>query len=144
MQIYATIDTNVLVSALYKADSNPAKILSFVQDGLIIPLLHHDIIEEYIDVLSRKKFNFNPHIVAELIKELIKRGKMISEISSAITDEVSDSDDAIFYAITMTTKQNFSDDTYLITGNTKHFPLKPFVVTPTEMLEIINKTSNHN
>ena len=55
MQIYATIDTNVLVSALYKADSNPAKILSFVQDGLIIPLLHHDIIEEYIDVLSRKK-----------------------------------------------------------------------------------------
>lgn len=29
-------------------------------------------------------------------------------------------------------------DAYLITGNIKHFPIKPFVVTPKEMLEIIN------
>ena len=29
------------------------------------------------------------------------------------------------------------DDAYLVTGNTKHFPKKPIVVTPAEMLEIL-------
>ena len=28
-------------------------------------------------------------------------------------------------------------DTNLVTGNTKHFPKKPIVVTPAEMLEIL-------
>jgi hypothetical protein len=28
-------------------------------------------------------------------------------------------------------------DAYLVTGNTKHFPKKPIVVTPAEMLEIL-------
>ncbi|MBR2181088.1 MAG: hypothetical protein IJ949_04265 [Oscillospiraceae bacterium] len=30
-------------------------------------------------------------------------------------------------------------DAYLVTGNLKHFPEKSFVVTPKEMIEIINK-----
>ena len=30
-----------------------------------------------------------------------------------------------------------TDDAYLVTGNLKHFPEKPFVVTPRQMLEII-------
>ena len=29
------------------------------------------------------------------------------------------------------------DDAYLVTGNIKHFPDKPFVVTPREMIEIL-------
>ena len=29
------------------------------------------------------------------------------------------------------------EDAYLVTGNTKHFPKKPIVVTPAEMLEIL-------
>ncbi len=31
------------------------------------------------------------------------------------------------------------DDAYLVTGNLKHFPVKSFVVTPKEMLDIIQK-----
>lgn len=31
-----------------------------------------------------------------------------------------------------------SEDAYLVTGNLKHFPTKPFVVTPREMLDILN------
>ena len=30
-------------------------------------------------------------------------------------------------------------DAYLVTGNIKHFPVKPYVVTPKEMLEILNE-----
>ena len=31
------------------------------------------------------------------------------------------------------------DDSFLVTGNIKHFPKKPFVVTPAEMLQIIQE-----
>ena len=31
------------------------------------------------------------------------------------------------------------EDSYLVTGNIKHFPKKPFIVTPTEMVAIISE-----
>jgi hypothetical protein len=31
------------------------------------------------------------------------------------------------------------DDAYLVTGNSKHYPIKDFIVTPAEMLEILKK-----
>lgn len=30
-----------------------------------------------------------------------------------------------------------AEDAYLVTGNIKHFPVKPYVVTPRKMLDII-------
>jgi len=29
------------------------------------------------------------------------------------------------------------DNAYLVTGNQKHYPIRDFIVTPTEMMEII-------
>ena len=46
-----------------------------------------------------------------------------------------DADDAVFYEIVMTARSNI--DAYLVTGNIKHFPIKSYVVTPKEMLDII-------
>ena len=31
------------------------------------------------------------------------------------------------------------EGSYLVTGNTKHFPVTPIVVTPAELLKIINE-----
>lgn len=31
------------------------------------------------------------------------------------------------------------EDAYLVTGNSKHFPKTPIVVTPAEMLEILRR-----
>ncbi|MDE7376554.1 MAG: PIN domain-containing protein [Muribaculaceae bacterium] len=55
-RVYATIDTNVLVSSLFSAQglSNPALVIKAVLDGTIIPLYNNDIITEYRDVLSRE------------------------------------------------------------------------------------------
>jgi len=30
-----------------------------------------------------------------------------------------------------------NEDAYLVTGNIKHFPVRPFIVTPRRMLDII-------
>lgn len=44
----------------------------------------------------------------------------------------------MFYAVVMEKRQDA--DAYLITGSKKHFPAKPFVVTPREMLDIIESS----
>lgn len=49
MNHYAVIDTNVLVSALLRLDSNPGKITIESLTGRIIPLLNEEILSEYRD-----------------------------------------------------------------------------------------------
>ena len=41
-----------------------------------------------------------------------------------------------FYEVAMEKRE---DDAYLVTGNQKHYPIREFIVTPAEMLEIIEK-----
>lgn len=41
-------------------------------------------------------------------------------------------DDIVFFEVAMS-----KEGTFLVTGNTKHFPKVPTVVTPAEMLEIM-------
>ncbi len=43
-----------------------------------------------------------------------------------------DPKDAVFYEVALS-----KDDAYVVTGNLKHFPKSPIVVTPAEMLEIL-------
>ena len=50
--------------------------------------------------------------------------------------EMERNDDAIFYEVVMEARE--TTDAYLVTGNIKHFPVKPYVVTPKEMLDILN------
>ena len=43
-------------------------------------------------------------------------------------------DDLIFYEVAM---EKRDDDAKLVTGNLKHYPIKDFIITPAEMLEIL-------
>ena len=45
-----------------------------------------------------------------------------------------DMDDLIFYEVAM---EKRDDDAYLVTGNQKHYPFRDFIVTPAEMMKII-------
>lgn len=49
--------------------------------------------------------------------------------------ELPDPKDAIFYEIVMEKRKN--TEAFLVTGNIKHFPKEPFIVTPREMLTIL-------
>lgn len=132
--IYAVIDTNVVVSALLSIDSNsnPAIVLRAVLQGRIIPVFNKEILDEYTEVLLRDKFHFNKSYIDIIISHIKRIGIKAERVK--ILDEIfPDSKDIVFYEIAMS-----KDDTYLVTGNTKHFPQKPFVVTPAEMVEILN------
>lgn len=133
MRYYAVIDTNVLVSALLRGSSVPGIILREALTGRIIPLFNDGILEEYRDVLTRRKFRFDRSAVEVLISGIIKRGVFVD--AEPVEETVIDPDDAVFYEVVM--ERRSEGEAYLITGNIKHFPVKHFIVTPREMLEIL-------
>ncbi len=133
MIYYAVIDTNVLVSAMLKADSTPGMVLKEALGGSMIPLICNEIIEEYRAVLSRPKFNFDTKAVQVLLDGLIARA--ITVDAGQVEDVLPDPKDAVFYEVVMEHRK--SNDAYLVTGNIKHFPARPYVVTPREMVDII-------
>lgn len=49
--------------------------------------------------------------------------------------ELPDPKDRVFYEVVM--EERKEEDAYLVTGNIKYFPKKPYVVTPRQMLNII-------
>ena len=133
MKIYAVIDTNVLVSALLRWDSVPGAVMEQALIGSIVPLLSDDIMAEYEEVLRRKKFPFREQDIRTLIDGIRMRGVFIDP--EKVNENMPDPKDVIIYEVTMEARKN--DDAYLVTGNVKHFPLKPYVVTPREMLTIL-------
>ena len=135
MTYYAVVDTNVLVSALLKEGSIPYQIIEYIRSKKIIPLFNEDIITEYIEVLVRNKFGLTEEQVKNTIALFLDHGLEIEPVE--IDEFFSDNDDKIFYQIVMSSRQS-GEDSKLVTGNIKHFPRKEFVVTPAEMIEIIN------
>ena len=138
MRYFATIDTNVLVSALLNAESIPGKVVQEALAGNIIPLYNDEILREYNEVLRRIKFRFKREIIELTVDAIIKRGFAVD--AGPIEDVLPDPKDVVFYAVTL--EQKKQDDAYLVTGNIKHFPKVIFVVTPREMLDIIENERN--
>ena len=130
--IYAVIDTNVLVSALFTSNVEAAtvKVLDALFQKKIIPLNNEDIYEEYVEVLNRPKFHFPRTIVNKYLKAIRDLGVKAERVRSQ--ENFLDMDDIVFYEVAMS-----KEDAYLVTGNTKHFPKSPIVVTPAEMMQII-------
>lgn len=135
MKCYAVIDTNVLVSSLLSKHDNAAtsQVVFRLMSGEIIPIYSSEIMSEYREVLARKKFKFPPEIVNVLLGTIEKYGVLITPSSTGI--ELPDIKDLPFYEVVM---EKRSDNAYLVTGNIKHFPVEPFIVTARQMLDILD------
>ncbi|MDE6437775.1 MAG: putative toxin-antitoxin system toxin component, PIN family, partial [Muribaculaceae bacterium] len=117
-KIFAVVDTNVIVSSFLSRDgsSNPAKIIVSIIEGTITPLYNDEILAEYFEVLSRPRFHFSHARIIKFIS--LFRNLGINTNRTVMTDEIfPDPDDAVFYEVKMSV-----DDSYLVTGNLKHFP----------------------
>lgn len=137
MKCYAVIDTNVLVAALFskKDDTATVKVIRAMLKGEFVPLYHKDILEEYDEVLHRKKkYDFSEKAIQILLNAIMEFG---IEVFPKSTGEILiDEDDVIFYEEAMEKRE---DNAYLVTGNTKHYPIREFIVTPSEMVEILEE-----
>ena len=131
--IYAVIDTNVIVAALLT--HNPmvatAKVLDFLSEGRIAPVYNEEIMNEYQDVLHRKKFHFKEDKIQMVLNYIRHYGIHSDRIPYA--GNMPDEKDRSFYEVSLS-----MDDSFLVTGNLKHFPVTPKVVTPSQMIEIIS------
>ena len=109
------LDTNVLVSALWSADSKPAAILNQILSGRFRVCYDHRILEEYYNVLRRPKFGFSQWEVSWLLDFIRANG--ISVIPQPLSDvPFADESDRKFLEVA---KFCFAP---LITGNMKHYP----------------------
>ena len=133
MKYYAVIDTNVIVSSMLKHNSVPGIILDLVINKTIVPLLNDEILDEYKEVLIRNKFGFSSKDVDNLIDN-IRYNSIFLKREQTLEDFI-DEDDIVFYEIVMSARNTM--DAYLVTGNIKHYPIRNYVVTPKEMLDII-------
>jgi putative PIN family toxin of toxin-antitoxin system len=127
--VKVVLDTNILVSSLLTAGP-PAIIVDLVADGKIISFYSNPILQEYWDVLSRKKFGFTSAQVSRLINDIVRTGITIEGKQLDKNKKINE-DDRIFYDAAVEAKA------YLITGNIKHFPKESFIATPAQFLTII-------
>ena len=102
----------------------------------VTPLFSTDILKEYHEVLRRRKFHFSEEIVSGLLGAIEKYGILVNPTPTG--EVLPDMKDLPFFEVVMEKRE---DESYLVTGNTKHFPQKPFIVTAKQMLDIINKNS---
>lgn len=137
MKYYAVFDTNVLVSSMLTKNPNSATalVVNAIAEGDIIPLYSQEILDEYSDVLHRPKFPFQDTSVRNLIRMIQQFGISVSPTPTGET--LPDMDDLVFYEVVMEKRND--DDAYLITGNLRHFPSKSFIVTPAEMMLLLDQ-----
>ena len=136
MKCCAVVDTNVLVSALLskKSDTATVQVFRAMLQGRFTPLYHQEILDEYTEVFHRPKFHLTEDVIQTVMGAIKQYG---IEVFPQPTGEILvDMDDLIFYEVAMEKRE---DSAYLVTGNQKHYPVKDFIVTPSEMMDILDK-----
>ncbi len=138
MSCLAVIDTNVLISSLLSKHSNSATVLivNKIFSREIIPVFSGEILKEYNEVLRRKKFKFSSDLVESFIRVIEDSGIKIEPKQS--NEILIDMKDLPFYEVVLEKKDKGA---YLVTGNIKHFPNKPFIVTANELLAILENNN---
>ena len=127
------LDTYVVVSALLKADSPPARLLAAVLRGDLTIAFDARILTEYRDVLLRPKFGFNPTRVEFVLEAIERDGIAVAALAWALP--LPHPDDCKFLEVASALEQ----PVVVITGNIRHFPAESCgsvrVATPREFLE---------
>ena len=130
--IKVVIDTNVLVSAAFlHPNSKPSKIAELIISNDLTICYSAAIIAEYQTVLFRPKFKFNIGTLKLWLKSLTEKGQIVNPVPSIF--DLPDESDRVFYDVAK------ACNAYLITGNIKHYPDEPFILTPAQFLNLFEK-----
>ena len=134
MKPQAVYDTNVIVSAILKAGSIPASLVSLALQGTVQLYLSSALLAEYTEVLKRPAFGFNPKTVNTFLAEL-KNAAIMVDPAMRVTSALDEPDNRILECALEAKAQ------YVITGNNKHFPFSQFkgikILTPREFITFL-------
>ena len=83
---------------------------------------------------TEKKYDLSESAIQTVLNAIRRFG---IEVFPKPTGEIFiDEDDIIFYEVAMEKRE---DNAYLVTGNMKHYPVRDFIVTPAEMVAILEE-----
>lgn len=133
------VDTNIIVSAMIKAKSNPALIVSLILQNQITLCLSNETFDEYQDVFTYRKFRHLDHSSVSKLLVAIKRKAKWTKPKKAITLIEEDSDDNKFLECALAGQADF-----IISGDPHLKKLKSFqgieIVDATGFLSIFGKS----
>ena len=134
--MFVVIDTNIIVSSLLssKNDSATVQVMEKVFLQEIKPIYSKEIFTEYTNVLNRPKFHFSKELV-EYMLSAIKQFGILKEPKETVMVVLPDMKDVPFYRLVLE-----SENTYLVTGNIKHFPQESRIMTARQLIDILNGT----
>lgn len=112
--------------------ASTVQIINAVFSGTIIPVFNNEILLEYYNVLHRPKFRFVEDDIQNLLNAIREHGVFTEQLTTGV--DLPDPKDIVFYEVVMAKRD---ENAHLVTGNIKHFPKEPFIVTPNELLDII-------
>jgi len=126
--IPVVLDTNILVSALWTKSGNAARVLQMLAEGRIQLFYDARIITEYLIILARPKFAFYKSEIEELTEYIRNEGMIVAVHPSTIA--FNDESDRKFYDVAQ------ACSAFLITGNLKHFPRVPSIMSAASFLSL--------
>ena len=127
------LDTNVIVSANLNVQGMEALVVRLASNKVIQLCISPPILAEYENVLKRPKFKFAPELVEGVLQLIRDTGLLLTDLP--VLKVLADGKDNCFLECAQA-----AGASYLVTGNTRHFPAKWKTtrrVTARELLEII-------
>ena len=125
------LDTNVLISGFLSPQGIPAQILLQAAGGKLQACYNQAILDEYERILSRPGFKFEatPEERRFVVDTLKENGLRCSASPSVFP--MKDESDRAFYDAAK------AAGAFLVTGNKKHYPDEPFILTPREFADTL-------
>jgi len=118
------LDTNVIISSAISAVGKPFTLMELVSAQVLRAYYNDEILDEYKSVLAYERLKIEPDKQVEIIEKIKEIGILIKPKASSIP--LPDESDRIFYDTAR------AAEAILITGNIKHYPNEPFIMTPAD------------
>jgi putative PIN family toxin of toxin-antitoxin system len=132
-RLKVVLDTNVVVSAHLSDAGYPSFVVDLCLSSRLRWCVSREILDEYIEVLRRKRFHIDPKRIYASLRLIQEQAKFVKPRQRLAV--CSDPDDNRFLECA---KEPGAD--YVVTGNKRHFPGRfgeTRVVSPRELIEII-------
>ena len=125
----AVYDTNIIISAALSPSGIPSSLLVLAFDRSVQLYVSPVILEEYVEVLHRPKFDLSEEVITGLMRKMTEAAELVhpTRTISASPDE----SDNRFLECAQEAQAG-----YVVTGNKRHFPFPEFegiqIVSPAE------------
>lgn len=139
-RVRVVLDTNVLVSGILFKDGSEAKILQLAEQGRISVFASLEILIEFVNVISRRKFQLTTQEVLAATEYLLSFVK-IREPASTATIPIRDPEDVKFLECARDARAHF-----LVTGDKDLLTIREFantqILSPSKFVSLTRHLSH--